>query len=402
MSESACHLADGEIGSAPEPPTPVVDVSPAYDLLVSLARLTAPKAKLAGLGRWREWQEETVRGLTVAQWRRVQRWFDDAAGSPIGLALLALVPLLPQPNAIPDFFRALRSLPVADFLRLVVTSAMIDPQTPLAADDLLALVGDRAVATHFVAQHLRLTPRQRTLMLSVLADPEAERADLLKTLETHHTQVFAALEPQLRDEREQATDRMRDILADRKGAVPSEWVAEPQQFRGFAPVVVASVPMLGAGHMAYYHEIDRSLFDGMAYEPFIVLIGAEAVLALGSADATATGRGARKLFSGRRSADPAERWASVYAALADPTRVRIVRLLAERPRYGQELAAALHISGATISHHMDALTHAGILALERRSHRTYFTLQGEALATLLRDGERYLLTGEDGMARGTA
>jgi DNA-binding transcriptional ArsR family regulator len=195
---------------------------------------------------------------------------------------------------------------------------------------------------------------------------------------------------------------MRDILAERQGAIPSEWMAEPQQLRGFSPVVLAPVPMLGAGHMAYYHEIDRSLFDGMAYEPFIVLIGADAVLALGRADAVASGRGARKTLVGRRSSDPAERWASVYAALGDPTRVRIVRLLAERPRYGQELAAALHISSATISHHMDALARAGVLALERRAHRTYFTLQGETLATLLRNSERYLLTGEDGMARGTA
>ena len=401
MSDDTQRVANDVVTGAPEPPTPVVSDSPAYDLLVSLARLTTPKAKLAALGRWRVWQEETVRGLTVAQWRRVQRWFDDPAGSPVGLALLALVPLLPQLNTIPDFFRALRSLPLADFLRLVVTSAMIDPQTPLAADDLLALVGDRALATHFVARHLRLTPRQRTLMLSVLADPEAERADLLKTLETHHTQVFTALESQLRDERECAADRMRDVIARGQG-IPTEWVAEPQQVRGFAPVVLAPVSMLTTGHMAYYHEIDRSLFDGAAYEPFIVLIGAEAVLALGNADAPGRGRWTRKTQLGARSADPAERWASVYAALADPTRLRIVRLLAERPRYGQELATTLHISGATISHHMDALTHAGVLALERRAHRTYFTLQGEALAMLLRDGERYLLTGEDRPTRGTA
>ena len=400
MSDDAERVADDAIGRAPEPPTPVVDVSPAYDLLVSLVRLTTPKARLASLGRWRAWQEETTQAMSVAQWRRVQRWFDDPGDSPVGLALLALVPRLSQPNTIADFFRALRSLPLADFLRLVVTSAMIDPQTPLAADDLLALVGDRTLATHFIAERLRLTPRQRTLMLSVLADPEAERADLLKTLETHHTQVFAALGPQLQEERARAADRMRDILAQQRGAIPIEWVAEPQQLRGFSPVVLAPVPMLGTGHMAYYHEIERSLFDGAAYEPFIVLLGAEAVFALGAADAPGR-RGARKSPLGARSADPAERWASLYAALGDPTRLRIVRLLAERPRYGQELATTLHISGATISHHMDALSHAGILALERRAHRTYFTLQGEALATLLRDGERYLLTGEDAPRRDT-
>jgi hypothetical protein len=41
--------------------------------------------------------------------------------------------------------------------------------------------------------------------------------------------------------------------------------------------------------------------------------------------------------------DPARRCSATFAALADPSRLRLVRLLAERPRYGQELAQELDL-----------------------------------------------------------
>ncbi|MGH2503337.1 MAG: ArsR/SmtB family transcription factor, partial [Ktedonobacterales bacterium] len=81
----------------------------------------------------------------------------------------------------------------------------------------------------------------------------------------------------------------------------------------------------------------------------------------------------------------------LYTALGDPSRLKIVRLLGERPHYGQELAAALGMSTATISHHLDALNKTGALALERRAHRTYFTLDTLALRGLLRAGEHFAL-----------
>ena len=59
-------------------------------------------------------------------------------------------------------------------------------------------------------------------------------------------------------------------------------------------------------------------------------------------------------------------------ALADPTRIRILGLLAERPMYGQELAQVLDVKPPTVSHHMEPLVNAGLVrevALEGRVAR---------------------------------
>ncbi len=53
-------------------------------------------------------------------------------------------------------------------------------------------------------------------------------------------------------------------------------------------------------------------------------------------------------------------------ALADETRLRILTLLAERPRYGRELARELSLTPATISHHMARLRTAGLTRTEVR------------------------------------
>ncbi|GEM_PF-5367803 len=377
----------------PAASAPVVDVSPAYELLVSLRMLVAHSnhlKEMVTVSHWRAWQEETARGLTVEQWRRAQRWFGDPTDA-IGLAYMALIPTLApsqnEPKTIEQFLRALAELPLADFLRVAVTSAMIDPSTPLGADDLLALTKDRALANRFVEQHLRLTARQRRLLLSILAEPEAERADLLATLQAHSTQVYSVLEPQLRGERERAAERLRALVAT-TGRAP-EWLGETAQLVNFAPVVLAPVSLLDRRQIAYYHEVRRSLFDGLSYEPFIIMVGAQKILA------PPLEAPMRRQSTLGRISDPLERWATVYAALGDPSRLRIVRLLAERPHYGQELAAKLRMSGATISHHLDALSRIGVLWVERRAHRTYFTLRGEALAMLLRGGEQFVLRNDE-------
>jgi DNA-binding transcriptional ArsR family regulator len=146
--------------------------------------------------------------------------------------------------------------------------------------------------------------------------------------------------------------------------------------------------LLGDRAATYYHELDRSLFDGMAYEPLISIVGTERALA----PASQARRSGRMRPPALASADPIERWAQMFGALSDPTRLRIVRLLMRRPRYGQELAALMGLSGATISHHVGELSKAGILRLERRGQRTYFLIQPETLALLLDESRRYLFS----------
>jgi ArsR family transcriptional regulator len=80
----------------------------------------------------------------------------------------------------------------------------------------------------------------------------------------------------------------------------------------------------------------------------------------------------------------AESTASLFKALGDPARVRIVNLLAAR---GGEVCACefepgLGLSQPTVSHHLKKLTDAGLLDREQRGKWAYFSINPEAAARL--------------------
>ena len=69
-------------------------------------------------------------------------------------------------------------------------------------------------------------------------------------------------------------------------------------------------------------------------------------------------------------------------ALADPTRIRILGLLAERPMYGQELAKVLDVKPPTVSHHIAPLVNAGLVRVRRENNFHYYELDSEGLEHL--------------------
>jgi DNA-binding transcriptional ArsR family regulator len=71
---------------------------------------------------------------------------------------------------------------------------------------------------------------------------------------------------------------------------------------------------------------------------------------------------------GRRSAARTARSSSLdstLAALADPTRRRVIELLRERPRRAGDLAAAFDASAPAMSRHLRVLRTRGLIAEER-------------------------------------
>lgn len=76
---------------------------------------------------------------------------------------------------------------------------------------------------------------------------------------------------------------------------------------------------------------------------------------------------------------------SVFEALADPTRRRVVELLGEGPRRAGELAAAVDASPPAMSRHLRVLLEAGIVSDERVSEDArvrMFRLRPESLVAL--------------------
>lgn len=70
---------------------------------------------------------------------------------------------------------------------------------------------------------------------------------------------------------------------------------------------------------------------------------------------------------------------SAFAALADPTRRKILKLLRGGSLSAGEIAEKFHLSKPTLSHHFRVLRAAGLVRAERRGTSIVYTLQSNVL-----------------------
>jgi DNA-binding transcriptional ArsR family regulator len=82
-------------------------------------------------------------------------------------------------------------------------------------------------------------------------------------------------------------------------------------------------------------------------------------------------------------------------ALGDPTRLRIVQLVAHRPRSTQELAPLLRLTEAGASKHLRMLADAGLLASRREGYYVLYSLTFERLEQLASELRHLVALDED-------
>ena len=82
----------------------------------------------------------------------------------------------------------------------------------------------------------------------------------------------------------------------------------------------------------------------------------------------------------------AMRLAETFKALSDPSRVRIVSLLAQAELCVGDLAAALAMSQSAVSHQLRTLRDLHLVRWRREGRQIYYTLDDEHVADLFRRG----------------
>ena len=87
------------------------------------------------------------------------------------------------------------------------------------------------------------------------------------------------------------------------------------------------------------------------------------------------------LVAGLRRATPPQ-LVQLLKALADPTRLRILELVAQRPRSTQELAPLVGLTDAGASKQLRLLAGNGLLSSRREGYYVVYSLEPEKLATL--------------------
>ena len=81
---------------------------------------------------------------------------------------------------------------------------------------------------------------------------------------------------------------------------------------------------------------------------------------------------------------------SLFKALGEGTRIRIVKLLSVKPMYVCELEAILQISQPRISQHLRILKHAGLLDSQKDGQRTIYSLNQSAFDEICSGFQRFL------------
>lgn len=88
---------------------------------------------------------------------------------------------------------------------------------------------------------------------------------------------------------------------------------------------------------------------------------------------------------GALDVDEAQRLARMFKALGDPTRVRLLSLIAAQPEREAcicDLTEAVGLSQSTVSHHMKQLVDAGLATREQRGRWAYYRVVDDTLVSL--------------------
>lgn len=80
-----------------------------------------------------------------------------------------------------------------------------------------------------------------------------------------------------------------------------------------------------------------------------------------------------------------EKLAAFFKSMSDMNRIEILKLLSERPWFGQELAEKLNITPATISYHMAFLQRIGAVTFIKADNRSYYSLNNSKFIKTLED-----------------
>ncbi len=300
----------------------------------------------------------------------LDRTFGGITPGALHATLIALVALAPAPRGSGEFLDWLASVPVAQVLE-----ALLD-QEGLGDDwrDLLraALKSGRGGARREARARLvaRYTIGAQPTVAALLADAEGARRELVDVLRVWDEVVFAP-------ERERVLpllEREAAILNRQRSELPPdrflrlamrgvEWEhpATPLRKIIFAPSYYCRPAV-------YYHFWHGTLTFCLPVEPAI--LEAEH----GESDPRAPGEETQRFFE----------------VLGDGTRLRILRLLAEREMYLTELAERLGLTKATTKHHMVRLRAAGFVTLYDRDRMTYYALRPGISRTAARLIDDYL------------
>lgn len=314
-----------------------IDPSPVYDFVACLYLLANDESLEFDVPK--KWIDR-ARGALGADLRADLRLLFPPRGRSVALVgVLEYTPGL----SVRAFIKKVQSTAPDALVELMLAGTLADRQSlPL----LRAALGgsERTVEAYLEATHDEIDRRALRAMLAHF--PAEIKARLVRLLREGHARVYAPEEPQVLPLLERDVAALRRLAAVTSGSQLIEhatggFVIGPDA--GLGGVVLAPTYFFRPYNLiTAYHGI----------RVFIYPIEA----------------------SGTRGAPPPD-VVRLYKALGDETRLKILRLLAAREMYLQELAKALGVTHVTALHHMAVLRAAHLVHVVERDALKYYRLR---------------------------
>lgn len=90
------------------------------------------------------------------------------------------------------------------------------------------------------------------------------------------------------------------------------------------------------------------------------------------------------------------RLVTFHKIMGDPTRIRILAILAKGPKHGQALAGILGLTAPTITHHLAKLKEINVVSQRREKNTIYFHIN-ESVLEHLANSTMNVIVGKEGM-----
>ncbi|MGO8949300.1 MAG: ArsR/SmtB family transcription factor [Ktedonobacterales bacterium] len=361
-----------EIESQPPPPhvvdlrrtrTPDIEIAACstYDFLLSLqVALASPEFAFADYDvgeEWVVWARRRCDEADLTALPTLDRYLGHRLPVSLHATLISMVAECPPPRDSAHFLSWLAEIPIKRFIAVLLDHAGQGTGWQDRLEAALPETGFAAGEGEVLQQLLDCFSLEvRPTVAEVIREPESRRSELLRALGVWESAVFALERPRITPflEREAALlEKQRSEMSPERFMKLAMRGVEWRGPVGFRRLLFA--PSYFCRPAVYYHEWRGTLTFCLPVE-------------------------ARVLESLRGSIDPeapSEEILHFFLTLGDKTRLRILRLLAEREMYLTELSERLGLTKATTKHHMVMLRANGFVILYERDRMTYYALRSD-------------------------
>jgi DNA-binding transcriptional ArsR family regulator len=287
----------------------------------------------------------------------------------------------------------LREIPLEDLQSNILSGIFHDPATVRALvagkKSLRQVVGTEKSAGSGLLGHFGLRPYDARsdaakAMTMLLSNAETFRAELALVLErfwqTGFRRDWSALEPEMRAD----SFRLRDMEEESPLQDLADELKLPVSFDAKAKEVRSK-----SGASIAYDRIDRCIMIPSAFNTrrwwakYETKTGRVSLYFPILRDSTAANHIAADAWDTRAPSSHSDINAEVvFRALGDTTRYEIASILARTPTTSADLSRSLRVSKPTITHHVQALRAAGLIAETQVGGSTKLTLSRETVAAV--------------------